>query len=386
MINSIMKNKFLYLFITPMLILILTTLVILLARGYTIDFTNKRLESTGILALNSLPDGALVYINEISKDVTNTSITDLKPGNYKIKLEKDGFRTWEKEVLIQKELVTEIEALLVPIYPSFKPLTYTGVNRPSISPDGQKIIYFVYNQGSSSGLWLVDLEERPFNLSQKPELLLAASENNPFVNIKSLEWSPDSSEVLITTDTGSQLLNLKTNVSQSQSNEQTASIRTDWTSQDKLITTNRLKTISEKDQQFLKEIDKPMWSPDSDKILYSINENNETHYYVYNLESVSKINNLTPSSNPIKIMSISSTEKQSIQWFPNSTHLLLVHGGEEESRVEVIESDGGNPSQIFAGKIKDLQVYPNPNGNKVIVLTNFGEDNSDFNLYSLNLR
>jgi len=51
-----------------------------------------------------------------------------------------------------------------------------------------------------------------------------------------------------------------------------------------------------------------------------------------------------------------------------------------------MEIDGQNKTVVFSGYVNGLTVFPNPNGNKIIVLTNFNTSREIDNLYSINLR
>ena len=64
--------------------------VIAYARGYRFDFKDKKISSTGILAISSSPKAAKVFINKHLKGVTDLNVT-LHPGNYDIEIIKDGY-------------------------------------------------------------------------------------------------------------------------------------------------------------------------------------------------------------------------------------------------------------------------------------------------------
>ena len=188
-----MKRKhYVYLFSTFLLITITSFVITLVASGFRIG-NDGTITQTGIISINSAPDGALVYINDVPKDATNTNITQLKPGTYSVRLEKEGFVTWREDIKVVKQTVTRADALLIPLYPSFSPLTFTGVINPVLSPDGQKII-FQSIEPNNAGVWLLDLTDRPFNLSSKPRQLLVDTENLTYSTM-SIVWSPTSDEI-----------------------------------------------------------------------------------------------------------------------------------------------------------------------------------------------
>lgn len=71
------------------------------------------------------------------------------------------------------------------------------------------------------------------------------------------------------------------------------------------------------------------------------------------------------------------------QWFPTSKHLLINRDGS----IQITEYDGTNLTTLFSGIYDPNFVYPWPNGEKLIILTNLTQ-NPDLppNLYTINLK
>lgn len=172
--------------------------------GYRITNEGFR-QNTGLLSANSLPTGAQVFIND--KLVTATDDTlYLEPGNYSVKIVKDGYSTWQKNLDLEAELVTQTNARLFPSAPSITPLTFTGAENLLPSPDGQKIIYFTASNSASkkNGLYVLDLAENTLSLQKGPRQI---AENTSRIDLSQSQyiWSPDSSQ-LILVDENHQLL------------------------------------------------------------------------------------------------------------------------------------------------------------------------------------
>ncbi len=96
-------------------------IAIFYAYGYRFQFGGgtgniKFLEGTGLLVATSKPDGARVLVNDHLTTATNNTI-NLAPGNYDVKIQKDGYVTWEKKIIIKKALVSEANALLIAAAP-----------------------------------------------------------------------------------------------------------------------------------------------------------------------------------------------------------------------------------------------------------------------------
>jgi len=77
----------------------------------------------------------------------------------------------------------------------------------------------------------------------------------------------------------------------------------------------------------------------------------------------------------------SGVSLNSLQWFPDSRHLLYVADG----KVQIMEYDGHNNTVIYSGPLIDEFVYPWPDGSQIIIYTHFSPD-SPFNLYAINLK
>ena len=162
---------------------------------------------TGLLAANSYPTKASVYIDD--KLVTATDdVIYLEPGDYNVKIIKDGYSPWEKNLHIEKTLVTSTDALLIPSTPSLTALSFTGAENLSVSPDGLKIIYYTASASAKSknGLYLLDINSTGFITN--PKLPTQITDDAPEYNLADSEiiWSSDSNQILLRTNGGTFLL------------------------------------------------------------------------------------------------------------------------------------------------------------------------------------
>jgi hypothetical protein len=110
----------------------LTYLATLLTRGYRPNLQNPGLgfAPTGLLVANSDPKGASVYIDGKLATATDDTL-NLSPGEYEIKIEKDGYLPWQKNLTIKKEVVRQTNATLFKSNPYLSPLTNTGAINPT---------------------------------------------------------------------------------------------------------------------------------------------------------------------------------------------------------------------------------------------------------------
>nr|MCW1949497.1 PEGA domain-containing protein [Candidatus Shapirobacteria bacterium] len=120
-----------------------TYLISIFARGYRFSLKNGfTLNPTGIISAVSYPKGASVYIND--KLITATDDTfNLSPGVYNLKINKDGFNQWQKNITVKTETVYQADIQLFSSVPDLKPITLTGAINPSANSDNTKIVYAV---------------------------------------------------------------------------------------------------------------------------------------------------------------------------------------------------------------------------------------------------
>ena len=112
-------------------LLIGTLIGIFYAKGYRIVPNNgsPMVEGTGLLVLTSKPDAAKVFVNNQIATATNNTI-NLTPGDYEIKIVKDGYFAWNKKITIKKEVVSRADALLFPTAPKLESTTSTPAPNP----------------------------------------------------------------------------------------------------------------------------------------------------------------------------------------------------------------------------------------------------------------
>jgi hypothetical protein len=246
------------------------------ARGYRPDLSDGKMKGTGMLVANSFPTGAQVFINDKLTTATDNTL-NLNPGTYKIKITKDGYLPWEKNLKLEKELVTQTNALLFPTAPDLQALTFTGAIDPVPSPDGQKIAYKVASSSASAknGLFVLQMSSNPLSFKTNVQLI-ASLDLFDFLNAK-LIWSPDSSQLLAyQTDNNQNIISSvlldasKNNLYVEDQTFNLTNILDDWEKDSQLVMEQRWKKLPEKLQQIFKNNTSSVhWSPNEEKILYT---------------------------------------------------------------------------------------------------------------------
>ena len=382
--NEHKKRRVIRFFAILFVFLAVTATIIFFARGFRFDFKERKLERTGILSVSTTPNGAAIYINDDLKDASNATIQNLQPGKYKVRLTKEGYSSWEKEIEIKEEIVTPIEAVLFPSAPNLKAISFNGVVNPEISPDLQKIVYGI-NLKEREGLWILELANRPIIGSRDPRQIVSNTETLNFSNA-TLEWSPDSSKVLATltetVKTAGKTTKVQRNYlldagrlndgSLSEVSATLAQIKSDWEAEHDLKEKNALSRLSDEAKKLARESKNIVFSPDEDRLL------------LFKEDDTAVVYDSKPSPVPDTKPAISQLPKaQSYIWYPDSKHVILVENG----AISIVEVGGQNKMGIYTGSFDPKAVFPWPDGSKLIISTTLNTAVSkEPNLYSIDLR
>ena len=162
---NITTRKYLFLFFILAFVTI-TPLVSLYAAGYKFSFSGKILQKTGMLIIDSAPVGASIiidsepqqkFINKVRSKIlsetkeinilkTPAKIKGLIPGNYKVRLEKDGYWPWEKELKITSGNSTFAEDIVIFKNNLPQPLDIGTISKTKQSPNKKYIAYLTKNK------------------------------------------------------------------------------------------------------------------------------------------------------------------------------------------------------------------------------------------------
>lgn len=389
-----MNKRVITLVLTLALILGVSTLLIFQAKGYKYDFKNKKIEKTGIIAISSVPQGAAVYVNGKLSAATNTNLSDLVPGTYEIKVSKEGYITWEKSVVVEPELVTPVEIALFPALPDLSPLTFNGAVSPTLSPDGQKVAYSLSN-GEKSGIWILDLSDRPLIFSKEPKQIVKDTQSLVFSK-SSFSWSPDSKYVLTM---------LQENSLAGEDNKRTYLLNIDQLNSDKLVDASKTientrktwledsqiknqdrvsRVKNENGRKILNTSSQVLWSPNETKFIYTPANNDKdnlaSNSAVLSLDNPTNLQTYLYDTKKDKTYKLPDAKKY--LWYPDDKHVVMV----EDSSISIIEYTAENKATIYSGSFDKNIVYPWPNGSKLIISTNFNSAIKESNLYTINLR
>ena len=374
--------------LTIAVILGITSALYLYTSGYRLDKgkgSTIDLAKTGMVSAKSLPDGAGVYLDGKLMTATNDTLSGLAPGKHKIKIEKKGFVPWNKEIEIYEELVTDITAVLVSQSPRLEPLTNTGAKYPSISPSQNKIAYFS-EDGEKPGVWVTSLNGAGIGLFRNTSVM--AAQDTKFVKYsqgKSIEWSPDETQLLLQTSNDTYyLVDLASNTASTASVPD--KIRQDW--QELLL--EKRKALVEKlevpdNVKQLALSSRAFWAPDDKKFLYTVQNGSTLEYRTYNFERPIPVGEKI--ENTAFITNLNDTQPK-VSWYSDSFHLILVEGNIEQDKrgvISLIRIDGTNKVEVYNNTLMFNSVFAVPSGDKIIVLTSF-KSGEQTDLYTVGIR
>ncbi|MBI5358386.1 PEGA domain-containing protein [Candidatus Amesbacteria bacterium] len=373
-----MLTRILLFLLSLILVPTVTVAVILFARGYRFSLKQQTFQATGLLSATSLPTGASIYVNGELKSATDTTL-NLVPGIYQIKIKKEGFSLWEKQLKIEPEVVTRASPLLFPSVPSLKAVTFSGASIPSVSDDGSKVAYLFENQ-----LFTLDLSESPLGLLNRESRLIS---NFKFL-ISKLVWSPDNKYILGLSTPSAYLVDISK--SETQPVFDLKKLTNEWNVSKDIKANRNIELLPVILKNILASTAADLtWSPRENKLMYTATasaiipenlipklpgsntqpESRELiagNAFVYDLEEDK--NFIVPSG---------------LSWFSDSNHLIKV----ENAKVTVVEYDGQNPTVVYTGPMENNFAVPYPSSKQMLILSNLtGNPATNPNLYAVSLR
>jgi len=439
------------LFITlasALIIMVGSYLAIRYAQGdYRLTRQGVLLES-GLLNANSFPTGAQIFIDDELISATDNTLY-LEPGTYTVKLVKDGYSPWQKEIIVEKELVTQTNARLFPAAPTLTPLTFTGAENLLPSPDGRKIVYFTNSASvqTKNGLYVLELNNNllPF---QKSSRQIATDVPLYDLGLADFIWSPDSTKLMILTDYKQiliqidQLNNLQALPNISFKRQQ---ILSEWEEEMYIRERQYLVEFPEEIVQIATQSAKNVYlSPDKKKLLYTATASASLAkglipplpststqpeernlqigtIYVYDREEdknfavaketgeqqqfikglladdlfQNKPTSLEASPSAFTKLQATSSAQTAYQFkiYHSSLFINTLQWFddsnyllfENDSKIQIIAYDGTNNTTLYSGPFAQKFIYPWPDGDKLIILAKFSSDSPN-NLYAIELK
>ncbi|MFC1600598.1 PEGA domain-containing protein [Patescibacteria group bacterium] len=400
------KIRILIFALTIAVVLSIGTLVFFYAKGYRLDTDTNKISPNGLLVIKSSPDGAQVYVNGELKTATDATIP-LIPGTYDVSVKKEGFISWNKRLVIEKEIVTEASAHLFKTAPSLSAITFSGIKTVIPSRDLTKIGYSVVGNGAETenqGLWIVENVNLPLGFSRDPKRITDGN-----LSDSTWAWSPDGREILLTTSRGSYLLDTSTFTSQAQRVNVTVTkfeILEGWEEEAEKKDKSQIDKLPEELVEiFENDVSSAVFSPDEEMVVYTASSSATLEKdliqqlpgsstqkeqrsikpgktYVYDLKEDKNFLIEEGDGELIIEGGFANGAVRRISWYPSSRHLVLA----EENKITIVDHDGTNRQEVYTGSYITPHAYPTLSLDRLIVLTNLGANDSPPNLYSLSLK
>jgi hypothetical protein len=169
------------------LVALTTVSLVAYGQGYSYNFATGRIIRTGLVILQSVPNGAAVTFEGKRLGKKTAYRQSLEAGSYEFVLSKDGFKSWSKKLAVRASEVTMVQyALLVPEkLQTSSLLTADGVALQSMSKDHRHLAYVA----ADGVVYVLDIGKE-----QPTKLYTPVNET-----VTEVTWSDDASHLLVVT-------------------------------------------------------------------------------------------------------------------------------------------------------------------------------------------
>jgi hypothetical protein len=145
-----LRNRFLLVAFGLLAFVILMPVLVLFTSGYQIDWKNHKIVKTGALVIRTQPTRAEIFLTDKKIDgVTPETIRFLLPGEYNIRVEKDGYQSWTKRLAINPQFATWVNLdrdFLTLFAKQPQQISETAASFTSLSRNGTELAYIQNNQ------------------------------------------------------------------------------------------------------------------------------------------------------------------------------------------------------------------------------------------------
>lgn len=395
-----LNKRFLLTLATFFVIAAIASLAIFLAKGYRLSPQTGTIAGTGIISVTSIPDQASVYLDGHLTTATDANINSLPPKEYEVRIVKEGYIPWQKKVEVKEGLVSEIKATLFRSIPTIYPLTYSGAQNLTLSPDRLKLAYIVPDSEETNllttkkgGVWVWPMgTDATLNFGRGNDPRQIASSNGLDLTQAKFRFSPDSTQLLVVLPDRNLLLDIdRFNDPPRDITAQLQPTLKSWDEAEAKSRLGRLQLI--KDLNLRKTASESAvlsWSEDETKILYK--KDDKTDFTVADL-TTNKTYQLPKA--------------QDYQWLPDSKHLIMSEYEAKPSpspvkaqkdnttpqdrffpaKISIIETDGQNKSEIYFGNLDPLTIFAWPDASRLVVVSSLPTaTGSKPNIYGINLK
>lgn len=193
--RQIIRRTIIYTLMTTFVVGLVTVLVLLML-GYRFNRLTNKIEQGGLVQFITKPSGAAVTVgNAHLTDITPSKIT-VNPGHYLVKMEKSGYRTWQKPVDIEAGKVLWLNyAQLVPEKITTKTVaSFKSLSEARVSPTGH--YYALLPDAAKPIITVVDMTDSKYSRSAI-DITTQAGNNTTAWRYSIISWSSDNNYLLM---------------------------------------------------------------------------------------------------------------------------------------------------------------------------------------------
>ena len=175
-----------------------TMIILYLAYGYDIDRKTGTVIQNGIVFVDSEPGGARIFLNEVEQGNRTDARMVLPAGDYTIRLEAEGYRTWERRFNLEGGQIQRL------VYPFLLPSTLTSQEIrdydslpgfASQSPDRRWVLMQRPGQVAQFDLYdLRDAKKAPSQITLPSSILTSPTTS---ARLQAIEWSDNNRHLLV---------------------------------------------------------------------------------------------------------------------------------------------------------------------------------------------
>lgn len=189
-------------FIYMLMVLSIVSIVfvlILVVQGYRYDSYDGKVEQGGLVQFDSRPSGATVSVDDITLSARTASKITLSSGRHTVKMTRDGYNTWQKNVSVTPGGVLWLNyARMLPSELQVsRAAEYEGVADAQASPDAKKILVLPVAQAPSLAVTTINTDTPKTTTLVLPDTLYTHPENGAEQRFAIVEWDKDSRYALL---------------------------------------------------------------------------------------------------------------------------------------------------------------------------------------------
>lgn len=139
----------------------ITIITLIIARGNRVDIRTGQIIETGTIRINSKPEDVTVFLNEQEKKLKEKRLETIDPGQYSLRIQKEGYSNWTGVVEVNAGFITDLSVTLFPVEQNLVKASQTNIDRAYFDRSRNNIIYTVIDHptGSEVGIWKLALTE-----------------------------------------------------------------------------------------------------------------------------------------------------------------------------------------------------------------------------------